>query len=653
MQRHYSMRLLESLESRRLLAADLLADVRGIYPTDSVQIGEISYFAADDGVHGRELWRSDGTQAGTALVADLVVGAGGSDPASLVVFNNGVLFTAGGAIYRADALGATKLADLPADVVSTHAAVVNDRAIFFVKTDTAVDLWASDGTSGGTTNVTNLYTRSEADPLRLTILDVHLFRDGAMVKALGDRVLYLDAIGRLFSTDGTEQGTTELATNEQDNVYARSIVLLDGEALFLTYEPIIEEIGENQVKVTFDGTCQLWRTDGTAAGTEMIHLTLGGTGHLVSTGESVYFGAENEQENRSLWVTDGTTVGTREVVELPEGAHLGIKHSLPDGRLLFVMGSDVSTDESSLWVSDGTAAGTVEVASLGTGFSSMGMDSVSIGGVVYFLQSGQANFSGRPMQLWRSDGTPGGTTLVQTYEKGGLSVVDSALEIVDGKLAVITPEQTYILDPASPSASIGPNQGRTTLADRVLRIFGTRNDDSIRVYRMSDNPDRFVVNLNGVKRSYAFADVRKIIVYGYSGDDNIAFNEANGVVAIRSMIRGGSGNDTVFGGSTRDSVWGEDGDDFVHTSNSNDEAFGGSGDDTLLGMSGADTLNGEEGADSVVGGSHQDVISGGFDQSDDILDGGTGEDVVFGTAVFEIFFGGEQGGDSLDDVLLA
>ncbi|HWS27176.1 MAG TPA: ELWxxDGT repeat protein, partial [Xanthomonadales bacterium] len=80
--------------------------------------GQFVYFSAEDGSHGRELWRSDGSANGTQLVADLVPGLDGSHPQSIhPAGGNAVVFTAvtnalGRELYRSSGISIELVVDL-------------------------------------------------------------------------------------------------------------------------------------------------------------------------------------------------------------------------------------------------------------------------------------------------------------------------------------------------------------------------------------------------------------------------------------------------------------------------------------------------------------------------------------------------------------
>ena len=83
--------------------------------------GEI-YFSADDGTAGRELWKSDGTDSGTVMVKDINTTAAGSAslPRWFTIFPDGLMYfratdgTNGNELWRTDGTdaGTTMVKDI-------------------------------------------------------------------------------------------------------------------------------------------------------------------------------------------------------------------------------------------------------------------------------------------------------------------------------------------------------------------------------------------------------------------------------------------------------------------------------------------------------------------------------------------------------------
>jgi ELWxxDGT repeat protein len=138
-------------------------------PSELANVNGTLFFAADDGVHGRELWKSDGTEAGTVLVKDINTGMDrsypiegfpyylpyGSSPHQLVNVNGTLLFWAYGsqngpeALWKSDGTAAgTVLVKNISDVRFSDLTQLSNT-LFFTRVN-AAGLWKSDGTAAGT-----------------------------------------------------------------------------------------------------------------------------------------------------------------------------------------------------------------------------------------------------------------------------------------------------------------------------------------------------------------------------------------------------------------------------------------------------------------------------------------------------------------------
>ena len=192
----------------------------GSKPTNFTQAGNYVYFQARSFLAGTELYRTDGTEAGTTLIKDLNPGVASSLPEKIV--------SAGSLVY------------------------------FAADDGTGKKLWQTDGTSAGTILVRTAGGDSFKKPLTAVALNGVLYFAGNQT-ATGSE---------LWRTDGTSAGTylVKDLVNGSASSHPTDMQVYDGKIYFAA---------------TTDGTStfNLWVTDGTASGTVAIPGFSGSVGH--------------------------------------------------------------------------------------------------------------------------------------------------------------------------------------------------------------------------------------------------------------------------------------------------------------------------------------------------------------------------------------
>ncbi|MBN9687601.1 MULTISPECIES: ELWxxDGT repeat protein [unclassified Corallococcus] len=174
-----------------------------------------------------------------------------------------------------------------------------------------------------------------------------------------------------------------------------------------------------------DGRRGLWRSTGTDAGTTEVRFFPPTQGPetpflsgLTATPERLFFQAPDAAHGLELWVSDGTTAGTRMVKDLTPGVENSyLTHLAASGATLVFFketyDATASTTRHELWRSDGTAAGTVRVRDFGTSVEVSYLDAKQGNALLFFVREPQGATS-----LWRTDGTAGGTFPLKRLDAG-------------------------------------------------------------------------------------------------------------------------------------------------------------------------------------------------------------------------------------------
>lgn len=380
-------------------------------------------FSDDDGTGDRDLFVTDGTLAGTAFLSEIWIpnhsaGEWGGSIGSEYYF--GAFDGAIEGIYRTDGtpLGTVSVSTL--DVNSFTGFVATANGALFAANDPALgtEPHITDGTPGGTQLLANLFVDGGTEPGFPQIAG--RLRDKAIV--LGeDGVSPFD----VWISDGTPAGTTPLieASPGPETLWPSAFASNGQRFLF---GPGSSSLGTDP-----------WFSDGTVSGTYQLPVGTTAPGftvrEAVALGSRFFLSASTDATGWEPWITDGTLAGTESLGDLL----VGTEGSFPDAfyvwnERVYFMAFLPSTGYEP-WVSDGTVAGTIPLGETLPGDDGLAWpDFVGLGDYVYFRSGGDPN--GSESELWRTDGTPAGTSLFADLVAGPAPSNPTDLIVVNDRL---------------------------------------------------------------------------------------------------------------------------------------------------------------------------------------------------------------------------
>ncbi|HKV13157.1 MAG TPA: ELWxxDGT repeat protein, partial [Thermoanaerobaculia bacterium] len=476
-----------------------LGNVTGGGPTLVGPDGRTFFFAGCNRPFGCEPWKSDGTREGTAMIRDLRPGRRSSNPVLFIRDRGRVLFAASSGVWATDgtAAGTVELARVSQG--SIEQILPHEGQVFFTVFSGNAEVWVAgpkpetprlvQSLPSAHWRYSGLRLESAGGRLFLTRFDsdsntTTLWETNGTSRGTRQLVRFEGSLSQFFTLGGNrvvfaasreegqlpqlwylDRGMKSPRRLGSPRLLPQSLTQL-GNRLFFAAGP------ENDPS--------LWVTDGTRGGARLVQDLCTGTcessaflfrtalGHLFFTDEEgrlfttdesgepvllaqtpppgydglvdlapleggrIVFSGFDERDGPQPWVSDLTPAGTDRILPLGTTLAAGgwIWNLTPfGGKVLF---SGCNGESSGVFVSDGTAAGTFLLT--GTVEPTEGVCKSFYPFEKFTVLEDVALFYANG-KLWRTDGTPGGTSPVLTLDvpfiRGQVALGDRLLFVLD------------------------------------------------------------------------------------------------------------------------------------------------------------------------------------------------------------------------------
>jgi len=355
-------------------------------PQNLTDVNGKLFFFYEDSLYNLELWRSDGTEAGTSLIKYIRTPHYCRD----VINSNGTLF------FLTDSSACENITGFDGWPISY------------------MYLWKSDGTEVNTVRLQLMQTDGLTPKMTK-------FNQTVVFRAWDD--LHGTEIWKINDTHSGAVVLKDIYPGPQSSWSDDFCNVTDGDLYFSAND------GTNGL--------QLWKSNGTEAGTNIVTVIPASfpepygafISYLTTVGQNVFFMAYDSLHGVELWESDGTKEGTKLVKGRP-GIDFGLstyitsEHPFKEmNNILYFMAND-GVHGFELWRSDGTEEGTYMLKDINPGQESsldytmhnwLIPQYASVNGTLFFV----ADDGIHGQELWKTDGSEDGTVLVKDIHPGG------------------------------------------------------------------------------------------------------------------------------------------------------------------------------------------------------------------------------------------
>ena len=372
------------------------------------------YFTADDGINGRELYVTDGTPGGTSRLTDINPGAASSfdNQAGELqgVIGSQLYFLAddgthGKELWKTDGTNITLVKDITPGIAGTSFTldyfVFGNQLLFTISNGDHLELWKTDGTSVGTILIKDFGSFSSFYPTQFLFFNNKVYFS-AYEQTAGNE---------LWVTDGTVAGTQQLidiniGSNSSFPQLLNSVII--GSKFYFS-------------ALTDSNGYEIWQSDGTAGGTHLFKdiypgsngsipyfllnydvLTFRSTNSTLFNGK-MFFVADDSTHGRELWVTDGISVTLVKDINPGIASSSVFYNYLYSAQGLFFSADDGTTGTEP-WKSDGTSIGTARIADLNPGVNGSFPSYLLVNNSILYFAANDGDNANNLTDLYRING---------------------------------------------------------------------------------------------------------------------------------------------------------------------------------------------------------------------------------------------------------